>query len=399
MATSATAVNITQNTPRAVIDWRSFSIGNGNTINVNNGTGATLSRVTGIDRSVIDGKLAASGSFYLINPQGVVVGPSGVVTTGGRFVASTLDIGNNNFMNGGPLNLTGSGDGVVVNLGKISSTGGDVFLVSRKLVENEGSISAPKGSAELATGSEVLLKDSATGPQVFVQAGTHGDVVNKGTIEAAQIDLRAADGNIFALAGQHDDLRATGTATREGKVWLVADRGTAHVHSKIEASNADGTGGTVITTGNTLHLDDAAIDAASWDISAPEFNAGPLNSATLARNLSAGTSITGKRDGRHGRQRQHQPRRGRAMDGRCVAHAERGARRDARPAGDAREHRRGQPDAACRFARQRQRRQHPERRHARLVARTRHHLRVLRHERHLHARYSAAERVVETGAV
>ncbi|SAL28783.1 two-partner secretion domain-containing protein [Caballeronia telluris] len=292
IATNATAVNITQNTPRAVIDWRSFSIGNGNTVNVNNGTGATLSRVTGSDRSSIDGKLAASGSFYLINPQGVVVGPSGVVTTGGRFVASTLDIANNNFMNGGPLNLTGSADGVIVNLGKISSTGGDVFLIARKLVENDGSISAPKGSAELATGSQVLLKDSATGPQVFVQAGTNGDVVNKGTIEAAQIDLRAADGNVFALAGQHDDLRATGTATREGKVWLVADRGTAHVHSKVEASNADGTGGTVITTGNTLHLDDAAIDAASWNISAPEFNAGPLNSATLARNLSGGTSIT-----------------------------------------------------------------------------------------------------------
>ncbi|WP_244195533.1 beta strand repeat-containing protein [Caballeronia arationis] len=292
IATRSNGVDITQSTTRAVIDWRSFSIGNGNTVNVNNGTGATLSRVTGTDRSLINGQLVATGSFYLINPQGVVVGPSGVVTTGGRFVASTLDIGNDNFMNGGPLSLAGSSDGVVVNLGKISSTGGDVFLISRKLVENDGSIDAPKGSAELATGNQVLLKDSSTGPQVFVQPGTRGDVVNKGTIEAAQIDLRAADGNVFALAGQNGDLRATGTATRDGKVWLVADRGTAHVHSTVEASDANGSGGTVITTGNTLHLDDAAIDAALWNVSAPEFNAGPLNSATLARNLSSGTSIT-----------------------------------------------------------------------------------------------------------
>jgi filamentous hemagglutinin family protein len=300
IVTGSNTVNITQNTPRAVIDWRSFSIGNGNTVNVNNGTGATLSRVTGIDRSMIDGKLAATGSFYLINPQGVVVGPSGVVTTGGRFVASTLDIGNNNFMNGGSLNLTGSGDGVVVNLGKISSTGGDVFLISRRLVENDGSIDAPKGSAELATGSQVLLKDSSTGPQVFVQAGTHGDVVNTGTIEAAQIDLRAADGNVLALAGNHEDLRATGTATRDGKVWLVADRGTAHVHSNVEATNADGTGGTVITTGNALHLDNSEIHAGLWNISAPVFNAGPLNSATLARNLSNGTSILVNATGAYG---------------------------------------------------------------------------------------------------
>jgi hypothetical protein len=146
----------------------------------------------------------------------------------------------------------------------------------------------------------VLLKDSATGPQVFVQAGTRGDVVNKGTIEAAQIDLRAADGNVFALAGHNDDLRATGTATRDGKVWLVADQGTAHIHSKVEASNADGTGGAVFTTGNALHLDDAAIDAARWDINAPVLNSGPLTSAILVRNLSSGTSITVNATGANG---------------------------------------------------------------------------------------------------
>ncbi|WP_341867216.1 filamentous hemagglutinin N-terminal domain-containing protein [Caballeronia arationis] len=178
ITTSNNAVNISQNTTRAVIDWRSFSIGSGNSVQVNNGAGATLNRVTGIDRSIIDGKLTASGSLYLINPQGVVVSANGVVTTGGRFVASTLDIGNANFMSGGSLNLSGSSDGVVINLGKISSTGGDVFLISRKLVENDGSISAPNGTAELATGSQVLLKDSASGPQVFVQPGTHGDVIN-----------------------------------------------------------------------------------------------------------------------------------------------------------------------------------------------------------------------------
>lgn len=299
ITTQGSTVNIVQNTPRGVIDWRSFSIGNGNTVNVFNGTGATLSRVTGTERSVIDGKLGASGSFYLINPQGVVIGANGIVTTGGRFVASTLDVDNYAFMSGGTLGLTGSSDAVVVNLGKIDSTGGDVFLISRKLVENDGSITAPKGSVELATGNQMLLRDSATGPQVFVQAGTRGDVVNKGTIDAAQIDLRAADGNVFALAGQHADLRATGTAIREGKVWLVADRGTAHIHAKVEASNVDGAGGTVITTGDALHLDDAAISAALWNISAPVFNAGPLNSATLARNLSSGTSITVNATGAH----------------------------------------------------------------------------------------------------
>jgi filamentous hemagglutinin family protein len=289
---NGTALDITQTTTRGVIDWRSFSIGSGNSVTVNNGTGATLSRVTGIDRSIIDGKLNATGSFYLINPQGVLVGTSGVVTTGGRFVASTLDVTNDAFMNGGPLSLTGDSCGVVVNLGKIGSSQGDVFLISRKAVVNEGTISAPLGTVELAAGSEVLLKDSTSGQQVFVQVGSQGNVVNKGTISAAQINLQAADGNIYALAGEHGELRATGTATRDGHVWLVADSGTVQSHGYISASNSNGSGGTVDTSAKTFDFDQGVVDAAQWNVTAPAYVAGPRSVAALASNLSRGTSIT-----------------------------------------------------------------------------------------------------------
>jgi hypothetical protein len=62
----------------------------------------------------------------VINPQGIMVGPSGVISTGGRFVASTLDICNCAFMKGDSLRFSGDSKAGVVNLGKISSSGGDV---------------------------------------------------------------------------------------------------------------------------------------------------------------------------------------------------------------------------------------------------------------------------------
>jgi filamentous hemagglutinin family protein len=290
--TGASRVDIVQSSARGVIDWHSFSIGNGNSVNVDNGTGATLSRVTGADASLIDGGLKATGSFYLVNPQGVVIGANGIVTTGGRFVASALDIGNDAFMAGGALTFTGSGGGSVVNLGKISSTGGDVLLISRTLAENDGAISAPNGSAELAAGDQVLVRDSSAAPQTYVQAPTHGDAVNKGDIAAAQIALQAADGNVFALAGNNTALRATGTATRDGHVWLIAPDGTAHVHASIVATNADGSGGTVDTSGAKLHLDDADIHAAQWNLQSPLFNVGPRTTTTLLKQLNQGTSVS-----------------------------------------------------------------------------------------------------------
>ncbi|MGA7782033.1 MAG: filamentous hemagglutinin N-terminal domain-containing protein [Paraburkholderia sp.] len=301
IARNGANLNITQSSTNGVIDWCSFSIGARNTVSFSNGTGATLNRVTGNEMSLLDGKLTATGSVYLINPQGVLVGPNGLVTTGGRFVASTLDVDDNSFMAGGPLTLNGTSNGVVVNLGRISSSGGDVFLVASKAVANLGTISAPNGTAELAAGTQVLLQDSSTGQQVFVQTGNGSNALNAGTIRAAQIDLQATDGNVYALAGNHSVLRATGTTTRDGHVWLVADGGTVNAqNADISATNADGSGGTLDTSGNTLNINGANVHAAQWNLTAPVFTIGGATAITLAGNLSRGTSVTVNATGANG---------------------------------------------------------------------------------------------------
>ena len=88
----APTLTVSQSSSKAIVDWSSFSIGQGGTVQFDNGSGATLNRVTGTSVSSIDGLLSATGSVYLINPNGVIVGKTGVVNTGGSFVASTLDV-------------------------------------------------------------------------------------------------------------------------------------------------------------------------------------------------------------------------------------------------------------------------------------------------------------------
>ncbi|MGN6651843.1 MAG: filamentous hemagglutinin, partial [Trinickia sp.] len=48
---NGTSLTINQTSNRGVIDWNSFSIGKGNHVDINNGTGATLNRVTGATAS------------------------------------------------------------------------------------------------------------------------------------------------------------------------------------------------------------------------------------------------------------------------------------------------------------------------------------------------------------
>jgi filamentous hemagglutinin family protein len=302
IAAQGNALTVTQpGSTRGVIDWNSFSIGNGNTVTFDNGSGATLNRVTGGSPSSILGSLTANGSVYVINPQGILVGRSGVISTGGRFVASTLDLPDTAFMNGGTLTLSGFSNGHVVNLGKISSSGGDVFLISHDLAMNQGSISAANGTAEYVVGQQVVLYESSNSRQVFVQISSRGNVVDYGTTEAAQINLEAADGNIYALAGNASPIRATGTALRDGHIWLVAANGNVIQQGTLAATNADGTGGTVDTIADVLTLrNSAAVQAGLWNVSTPNFTIDTATADAFTRSLNAGTSVDATATGTNG---------------------------------------------------------------------------------------------------
>ena len=302
IANQGDALTVTQSgATRGVIDWTSFSIGSGNTVTFNNGSGSTLNRVTGGSPSTLLGALNATGGVYLINPQGILIGRSGVISTGGRFVATTLDLPDTAFMNGGTLTLSGFSNGKVVNLGKISSSGGDVFLISHDVVENAGTVSAPNGTAEYVAGQQVMLYESSSSRQVYVQISSRGNVVDHGTTAAAQINLEAADGNIYALAGSGSRIRATGTATRDGHVWLVAANGNVTQQGTLAATNADGSGGTVDTLADTLTMRSAAaVQAGVWNLSTPNLIVDSATAGAIMRSLNAGTAVDATATGTNG---------------------------------------------------------------------------------------------------
>jgi filamentous hemagglutinin family protein len=236
-STSPTSLTISQSSRTGIVNWSSFSIGQGNQVQFNNGSGATLNRVTGNVPSSINGVLSATGSVYLVNPSGVVVGPGGEIKTGGSFVASTLDVKDAEFRAGGSLTFSGSSNASVVNLGKIGSSKGDVVLMARQ-VRNDGSLTARNGSAAMASGSEVVLSDGSLGNgKVLVRRPAQdGEIRNSGMIRAAEVELRANGGNIYALAGNTGQaITATGVAGKGGRIFLTAEGGSVNVTQKVVA--------------------------------------------------------------------------------------------------------------------------------------------------------------------
>lgn len=258
------SMTINQSSARGVIDWRGFSIGSGNSVQFNNGSGATMNRVTGGQMSQIDGHLGATGSVFLINPNGIVVGPGGQVVTNGSFVASSRDIDNAQFMRGGSMSASGRSSGAVVNKGTIKSKNGNVVLIGQS-VENDGVIVTGHRTAAMIAGDSVVLSESGGPAGIYVAAGStgKGDVSNTGRIQAAAVELASAHGNVYALGGNHAGaIQANGTKEVNGEVYLTAADGTVDVGGQVSAHNADGSGGTIVANGHNVTVaSDAVMDA------------------------------------------------------------------------------------------------------------------------------------------
>ncbi|WP_448664648.1 YDG domain-containing protein [Sphingomonas sp. CJ20] len=258
--TSGSRTDMRQSTDKAIVEWKDFSIGKGGTVSIDNGSGATLNRVTGGTVSSIDGLLQATGSVYLINRNGIVIGKSGQVDVGGRFVGSTQDISNESFLAGGNQTLAGASEAALVNYGKIGSLGGDVVLVAAK-VENRGSIEAANGTAGLLAGYQVMLRDQAHDDGKFsvVVGGAGTSATNLGVLRAAEAELRAQNGNIYALAGTSSAINAQGVSNKGGRIFLTAGpAGEVSISSTLTARKADGSGGAIEVTGKNILLDQGA---------------------------------------------------------------------------------------------------------------------------------------------
>ncbi len=246
IGTSGHNLSVNQTTTRGIINWQSFSIGRGDKVTINNGSGATLNRVTGNDPSQIAGRLTSTGSVYVVNTAGVIVMPTGQVFTSGSFVASTRDEANKSFMAGGAQSFQGVSTAAVTNEGQIASANGNVTLIGSS-VSNSGKITAANGTVAMAAGDKVMLQDSAN-ETVVVDTGT-GDATNSGAINAAQVKLAAADGNVYALAMNNGGvIRATGTKTENGRVVLTSEGGDTTVEGTVSAVNADRSGGRITIT-------------------------------------------------------------------------------------------------------------------------------------------------------
>lgn len=260
------------NTSGAIINWNTFSIGAGETTRFNQASAASsvLNRVIANDPSVLLGTLSSNGKVWLVNPAGIMVGQGAKIDVAG-FIASTLNVANQDFL-AGRLNFGATPNaGSIQNYGQIATpSGGSVLLVAPN-IENHGIINAPSGEVILAAGQTAQLIDTGT-PGVKVDiTGAEGNVTNLGEIvaEAGRIGMAGVlvknsgtlnassvvkdGGRIFLKASQDAYVDGAGrivaTGTKGGGIEVLGNRVAVKDQAQLDASG-DARGGTVRVGGD-----------------------------------------------------------------------------------------------------------------------------------------------------
>ncbi|MDR1857532.1 MAG: filamentous hemagglutinin N-terminal domain-containing protein [Desulfovibrio sp.] len=270
---SGTTTNVNQSTDKAVINWRTFSIAPAETVNFNqpSSRSMTLNRVTGNERSLIEGALNANGKVFLVNSAGITITKGASINTAG-LVASTLDIADDDFMNGKyTFKGNNSGLGEVVNMGRIEVAEGGYVALLGDQVRNEGVIVAKRGTVAMNGAEKATLNfngDSLV--SVSIEEGSLNALVeNKNAIVAdggkVILTAKGADEVMGAQVNTDGIVQArtladiTGEEPLKGSIEVNALGGTANIAGTLDASAPDGgDGGFIETSGKTVKIADSA---------------------------------------------------------------------------------------------------------------------------------------------
>lgn len=292
-------MTVAQGSDKAILHWQGFDIGSQAVVHFEqpSASAVALNRVLAGDASRIHGRLTANGQVWLINPAGVVFGPGSRVDVGG-LVASTLDIADEDFLDGKARFDRNGAIGAIINRGELTAADGGLVALLAPTVINEGVISARLGDVALAAGERITLEAGADGRlQVAVEAATLRTLIDNRQLivaDGGQVVMtgRAAAELSASVVANHGTVQARTLAEREGRILLLADmeHGEVRHAGLLDASAPDGGDGGFVETSA------AKVSIGQYDDDNDDNDATVARVTTKAENGRTGTWLIDPND-------------------------------------------------------------------------------------------------------
>jgi filamentous hemagglutinin family protein len=266
---AAGTIRITQQSQRSIIEWPSFAIANGQRMEyaLPGSSAISLNRVTSQNAARIDGELISNGQVWLISPSGVLIGPSGRVSTHG-FLASTLEIADQTFLQGQYRLNAGGRPGRIDHQGVIQSLDGGYVILAGAGVRSSGLIEARLGEVVIASARTLtldlagdrLLSFAVDGALVPADSGDPAiDIPGQIHANGGRVTLsaRAANDVVRGVINLSGVVEAGRAIERQGEIVLEAGpTGSARIDGQIVTNGRfEKRGGGTLRVAGSLEID------------------------------------------------------------------------------------------------------------------------------------------------
>ncbi len=248
-------MQIDQHSNSAVINWQSFNIGaqehthfeqpSVNSIAINRVNAANGS-------SAIFGKLTSTGQIFLLNPAGVIFGPSAQINVG-SILASTSDLNFNAYQQGRiELIPNNNYNGQIINQGNISVRDGGYAMFAAPNIDNQGIINAKLGHVQLSSGDfftvdlygdgliNLKVPEDQINPILREYKITHSGKIYA---DGGTITLTAANANkiVSSIINMNGLMQADSIGSSKGKIILTSnDNGYINFNGDSQTYAASG---------------------------------------------------------------------------------------------------------------------------------------------------------------
>jgi len=290
--TQNNTLNIITQMQNLIINWMNgFSISSGSSVNVTspNTNSNVLHRDLSGNISNINGAYTHNAATTIINGKGIIFGPNASINAA-SLIASTLDIRNEDFLNGVYKFVQNGSNAFIINKGNINIRNGGYAILLSQAVQNLGNIAieAGLGKVVLASGEKTTLHlddngdisvviDEAVKSQVL-GITTDSAVKNTGTItnNGGKVILTAKVLNrVFDYAINNSGvITANNVVSRNGILELTAEGAPILNSGSLYAGrisiSAPGTGftniGNIIANGTSGRPNGGLISVLAKDI-------------------------------------------------------------------------------------------------------------------------------------
>lgn len=305
-----TTLNVTSNSQHAVVNYGSFNIAHGETVNFNfllTG-GSILNQVIGPGMTNIAGSLnGLGGNVFLTNAAGINFASTAHVNVG-SLIASTMPV---SAMDAAAGRWTFEKSGIV---GQIQNAGSIVaqnnIVLMGGVITNTGTMQAPTGAVHLAVGDKITLAMGVNQSveikidQALLESITEAQqaIANSGDIQAHTIDIetKLVQSIYNQVVNNTGMIQATNVSTEGGKIRLQAtsnDQNALVLNTgTLDVSNSHGNGGQIHLIGDKVTLTGGALLNASGQSAGGDIDI--FSNTELIVNSTAAISALGDIGGR-----------------------------------------------------------------------------------------------------